>query len=494
MKIKNTLLSIFLILISSFAFSQEFETGLLFDENQYNNLPQMPVPVSGMGFESVDLPASYSIKQYCPIPGNQGGIGSCVAWALGYGAQSIELAQKKGVTDRNQITRDAFSSMYIYNYVKVDANYPTCRGSYAENALNHVKTKGNVLLSDYNPNICSETPPYRLDEIAKKHKIKDWTSLFKTSDSKERKLDFIKNAIAQNKPVVICMRLTKTFYTTSGIWNPGDDPNPYGEHGRHAMVIVGYNDIERTFEIMNSWGTSWGNAGFIKIRYDDFLTYLDAAFQIVIDEQVGEKINLGGQFIFRYSVNLTGKPMGDATAYYNSSKNYYELTKKDWQLDQRFQLLVKTSVAGQYMYVFSINSQYKANTHFPLGKSYSGMGFENDDIDIVPQKLEFIIPEPERADNGTILKEKSFKISPVGTDYLVILYSVKSLKNELPTIIENTRAGILSGSLPRQALQNALGSRLISTSDISYQTNQVGFNASSYNGYVVPLIIRVDSK
>jgi hypothetical protein len=474
--------------------AQDLETGLIFNEAQYNALPQMSVPASDLGFESEDLASAASLKSYCPRPGNQGNIASCMAWALGYGAQTIDWAKRNNITNTAQITQAAFSAMYVYNYVKAEPNSTSCGGTYPEDALNHLKTKGNVLLSDYNPNHCQETPPVGLGEAALKHKIKDFVPLFKTSDSKERKLGFIKNAVAQGKPVVVCMRLTRTFYTALGVWNPGDDSNPYGQHSRHAMVLVGYDDAQNTVEIMNSWGMSWGNAGFIKVKYDDLITYLDAAFQIV-PEPEGSKINLGGQFVFRYSLNLTGKPMGDATAAYNRPNAYYELSKKDWQVNQRFQLLVKNKVAGQYVYAFSVNSEKKANIHFPLGKAYNAdYSLETDDIDVVPQVSEFLIPASERAADGKVLKEKSFKIAPIGTDYLVILYAAQSLKADLATVVETVRSGIASGLLPQKALENALGSQLMPSSAITFQTGQVGFSASSTTGSIVPLIIRVDSQ
>lgn len=39
-------------------------------------------------------------------------------------------------------------------------------------------------------------------------------------------------------------------------------------HGYHCVLIVGYN--ERGFEIRNSWGTSYGEHGYITIPYDEF--------------------------------------------------------------------------------------------------------------------------------------------------------------------------------------------------------------------------------
>jgi len=36
----------------------------------------------------------------------------------------------------------------------------------------------------------------------------------------------------------------------------------------HAMVIVGYDDETKLFEVRNSWGEQWGNKGYAFIDYD----------------------------------------------------------------------------------------------------------------------------------------------------------------------------------------------------------------------------------
>lgn len=485
-----------LCFLTSMLYAQERFTGLLFDENVYNALPQMPIV--GMGFESSNLPSAYNIKKYAPTPGDQGSIGSCMAWALGYGAQTIEYAKQKNMTEKTAINQVAFSAMYIYNYVKSNPNSRSCGGSNPEVALNFAKTRGNVKLTDYNPNTCQETPNSYLDNKAIQNRIKDFVPLFQTYDSRERKLAFIKNAIASDKPVIIGIKLTKNFVDAKGTWTPAYDPDPNWLHAYHAMVVVGYDDNEGKIELMNSWGADWGNGGFIKVNYSDFMERLQAAYQIVLKDLPNEKVALSGTFDFRYSINISGKPMGDAKTNFNTTKGYYELTKKDWQQGQRFQLVVNSSIKGQYLYVFSINSTYNATVHFPLGKSYgSTVGFENSDLDgtdIVPIKTEFIIPQPLRGADGTITKEQSFKINPTGTDYLIILYASESLKGELNQIVEATRQSIANGNTPRQALQNTLQNRLMTTSDIQYASQKAAFSASSYSGKIAPLIIRVDSK
>jgi len=51
--------------------------------------------------------------------------------------------------------------------------------------------------------------------------------------------------------------------------------------GGHAVMAVGYDDAGQQFIIRNSWGTSWGQAGYFLIPYayltnsnlsDDFWT------------------------------------------------------------------------------------------------------------------------------------------------------------------------------------------------------------------------------
>lgn len=46
-----------------------------------------------------------------------------------------------------------------------------------------------------------------------------------------------------------------------GVLNASEKPS--GDHGRHAMLIVGY--IGNYFIVKNSWGTDWGDGGYCYI-------------------------------------------------------------------------------------------------------------------------------------------------------------------------------------------------------------------------------------
>ena len=41
--------------------------------------------------------------------------------------------------------------------------------------------------------------------------------------------------------------------------------------GGHAVMAVGYNDTHQWFIVRNSWGTSWGIAGYFTLPYQYLL-------------------------------------------------------------------------------------------------------------------------------------------------------------------------------------------------------------------------------
>ena len=56
------------------------------------------------------------------------------------------------------------------------------------------------------------------------------------------------------------------------LWSPNNESQTIGGH---AMCIVGYDDSKfgGAFEVMNSWGTEWGEEGFCWMKYEDLINW-----------------------------------------------------------------------------------------------------------------------------------------------------------------------------------------------------------------------------
>lgn len=78
-------------------------------------------------------------------------------------------------------------------------------------------------------------------------------------------VDNIKSAVVRH-PLSVSFEVFDDFYS----YQYGVYEHVYGESsGWHAVVIVGWNDREESWIVKNSWGSSWGDAGYFRIKWGD---------------------------------------------------------------------------------------------------------------------------------------------------------------------------------------------------------------------------------
>lgn len=79
--------------------------------------------------------------------------------------------------------------------------------------------------------------------------------------------DQIKNAIITYGAVTAGVCVDNGWYTYSGgVYNPTS--NVCGGSTNHQIVLVGWNDATQSWILRNSWGPSWGESGYMRIRYN----------------------------------------------------------------------------------------------------------------------------------------------------------------------------------------------------------------------------------
>ncbi len=196
---------------------------------------------------TVTAPASYSLKQYALPAGDQGPVGSCVAWATGYTAMGL-LANEQGRTGQ------PFAPMFVYAQIAKGND----TGTWASVALpierdQGIDTKAHYWQGDFD---YTTQPDASERANALQYRLTGFTDLTNSAD----RVTAIKNAISSGLPVPIGFRVRTSFRylnSTNYTYTPRKGEKVIGGH---EVTIVGYD--EYGVEIENSWGSDWGNQGY----------------------------------------------------------------------------------------------------------------------------------------------------------------------------------------------------------------------------------------
>ena len=473
--------------------------GLEFNDSAYLQVPQLPVYNSGKADE---LPLKVDLTPFCPEPGNQGAIASCVGWACGYSALTTMLARQKNITDRAVIARMAMSALFVYNQIK---RLDCMEGAKLDNGMSFLKTTGDIVAADFDTDLedCQKTPDEDQLKRATACRMRDFVRLFAPDASWREKTFKVKQSLAAGNPVVIGMEITEGFLTLSegqSYWDTNELPTPVGGH---AMVVVGYNEAKKAFHILNSWGNTWGKKGFCWVKYEDFGKFCKYAYQGVLDnpEIPTGKIALQGSFAFQTPEFTSEDSLFFQPAKVVEKGQYYETEKTDWEVGQYYQLLVSGMPGDRYVYVFTIDPLKKAQIHFPeagkvVAKSAMAPELElpSKRSDLIPAaNAELVIPEPRINPDGSLDHQGLVKAHP-GADYLCILYSNQRIESqELEKRIRNILLDESATDIVRQ-IEAAFQDILIPWSDIQYEKSNMRFTAESDKGFAVPVILRISGR
>lgn len=240
------------------------------------------------------LPASFRYDNRTPIK-NQGGCGSCWAFAS-IEALEVHLAIQTG-------TLDVLSPQELVSCVDNPSKCGGsggCSGATAELAYEYIATHG-VLKEDSFAYTGNDEISCPLDSA----EVSDGTTLTEHSFTTmlrhkkvktkmknqviESKNDAViakvggyakiptnsykglMNAVAKHSPVVIAAAASTWMFYEGGVFSPEASSDEYNLN--HGIVVEGYGSDETTGEdywlVRNSWGSGWGEDGYIRLRRVD---------------------------------------------------------------------------------------------------------------------------------------------------------------------------------------------------------------------------------
>lgn len=321
------------------------------------------------------LPEQVSLAQFAPKRLNQGQQGSCVAWASAYGARTIVEAE----ATKKDPNSTAFSPSFLYNQIKLGND---CQGAYIMNAMQTMQTGGVLPLSEfgYTDDNCRKMPDSGDKQAAQQYRIKGFQRLSKGGDDQRTDMVAMKQQLAQGSPVVIGMMVGGSFMQgmeKQELWTPTQSDYRQQGFGGHAMCVIGYDDYKvknekagGAFQVMNSWGSEWGNNGIAWIRYADFDFFAKEAYAVYPQ---GEGVDVKPSvFDIRFGlaeVDAKGNTTGKHIALKHDAGRVFR-TVTPIRKGDRFKIEV-TNNAECYTYLFGLETDGTTYVLFPYTPKHS---------------------------------------------------------------------------------------------------------------------------
>jgi hypothetical protein len=245
------------------------------------------LPRAGAGLQ---LKKSVDLTAQLPPVGNQGGQGSCVAWAVSYYYKSA-IEKREHARWNLSSPLYQFSPSFVYNQV----NGGEDGGSSFPDAFDVLQKKGDVDIAEmpYDDRDYTRQPTAAQLEAAAPYRIPGgWNYLWLNGGlgpfSSANAIGDAKAWLSDGKPLVMGIPVYSDFpdfgSTPSSAYY--DYNGSAGFAGGHGVCIAGYDDNINPrgsdadhrggFKMVNSWGSSWNGSsrGFVWLSYDFVKRYV----------------------------------------------------------------------------------------------------------------------------------------------------------------------------------------------------------------------------
>ena len=178
-------------------------------------------------------------------------------WCVAYGSATLKMQQEF----KEHKKFYSFDPEWLYTECKKLDGSPNTDGTYIRVALKIIQDSGYLAR-------------------AERYKLKSDTYFKIDRYVRLTSIQQIKEAIYHVGPVVFGITVDESIYSPNRL---GVIPEPDESKviGGHCMVAVGWDDNKKCDNsrgavlVKQSWGTNYGNSGFIWIPYTHFLTYSD---------------------------------------------------------------------------------------------------------------------------------------------------------------------------------------------------------------------------
>ena len=231
----------------------------------------------------------------------------------------------------------------------------------------------------------------------------------------------------------------------------------------------------------HSWGTDWGNNGYIWIRYNDFATFTKYAFEFIdFQEPKPEIPDLSGSIKLTLAdgsnmpANLLVSTRGLSVVPAKIAQGPLTLyrTAQPYNSGTRFRIYISNNEPA-YVYSFSTDLSNEVTKIFPNEESISAALTNKKNAVAIPDEDHFI----------------EFDNKP-GKDYLCVLYAKNAMPiNEILKKIKEEQQGSFS-----ERIFKVIGTEMLEPKNIKFSPNEIGFSGFSLGKSVVAMLVELEHK
>jgi C1A family cysteine protease len=231
------------------------------------------------------LPAAVDLTSKFPPIGDQGEYGTCVAWAVGYNLKTaLNGIDNQWTSTQLSQTSNQTSPKDLFWAIPSAQKGNDCNGTQFESAMDILISRGGASLAAVpytSLGNCSQSPPADWTQAASSNRLVNYRKIADKSNASSMTVENFKAYLSEGRPIAIGARLGDRFmrWNSDAVIDYDTYLNPGMQHAYHAMVVSGYSDQKNAFKLINTWGNSWGNSGYIWVDYDFFVSeFCFAAF------------------------------------------------------------------------------------------------------------------------------------------------------------------------------------------------------------------------
>ncbi len=208
-------------------------------------------------------PAAVDLTAYAAPVGNQGRLGSCVAWAIDY-------AMLGWYANKQDHAGAPYAPMYAYSQMQAKYGWHD-QGGYPSDAYAIAADQGIDTQADYPQGTADwQTLPTAAQHAkAAAHKTAGAAFLYQSYSSPPGAgaRTAISTAVAANHPVALSIPVYGAFFGLNATSHTmGLSQVTGASYGGHEVLVLGYDATG--VRIQNSWGTGWGERGFANLTWD----------------------------------------------------------------------------------------------------------------------------------------------------------------------------------------------------------------------------------